>query len=642
MTYYYEVFPLAIGFAGQVLTYASEDILAPGTSVRINVRSKSSNALIYRRVSKPHFTTKSIDGVLDEPALPAHLIALSEWMASYYAVPISLVVRSMVPRGLGKKRRVLSNQTPRQKQRSQIAMNEPQQAALDKIENTTKTVWLHGTTGSGKTRIYVELADRVNSQGKDCILLVPEISLTPQLLDQFKTLSSSNEIYVVHSGLTESQRHSLWRKVANATEPVILIGPRSTLFMPVRNIGLVIIDEAHDQSYHQDQQPRYNALRVGSYLASLTNAQLIMGSATPPIDEMYFAQQKDLTLVRLPDPVFPRAQQITPINLSDKTLFTRNRWLSNQLLESIARNLEQKNKTLLLLNLRGTRQTIFCANCGWFAECPNCLMPLKYHHDNHTYRCHVCDYHESAVVACPSCKQPELTYRGIGTKQLEIDLQKLFPGLRVVRYDRDSTSVSVSHDDIYQQMLDTRTQVIIGTQLVGKGLDIPRLTTVGIIHADTSLQVPDYSSHERTFQMIYQVAGRAGRQGEASEVFVQSFIPSHPAISYAMQRDYGHFYEQELQIRKVAQLPPFVFLAKLIGQFSSLKQAEHKSAELAKKLALNVDIHVLGPAPAYHEYFRGKYHWQIILKSKHRKALTEAIKDLPATWSFSLDPSTLL
>ena len=643
MANYYEIVPYSAGFANRELTYSSDVKLDLGSCVEIELRSKPVMGIVYAKVEKPPFTTKEIIRTIDEPTLPKHLLSLSKWISEYYSTPLSIVLRSIMPRGVGTiRRKLLSSTSSKSNQRSQIAMNSHQQMAVKKIVESTRSVWLHGTTGSGKTRIYVELADMTISKGKDCLILVPEISLTPQLLDQFKTLSSSNNIHIVHSGLTESQRHTLWRKAINSPEPMIIIGARSALFVPLKNIGLIILDEAHDQSYHQDQQPRYSSIRVASYLAKLTNSKLILGSATPPVDEIFLATTKGLTIIRLHEPVFPRSQTSNVINLANKSDFTKNRWLSDQLLDSIENGIKQNKKSLLLLNLRGTRQSIFCGNCGWYAQCPNCQIPLKYHHDYHKYLCHICDFQIKAVVTCPDCKQPELQYKGIGTKQLEVDLKKIFAGVRTVRYDRDSTSKSVSHDDIYQKMVDAKTQVIIGTQLVSKGLDIAELTTIGIVNADTSLQIPDFTSQERTFQMIYQVSGRAGRQGEKSKVFVQSFLPTHPAVQFAVNRDYDSFYRYEIESRKTGQLPPFIFLAKLIGQFSSVAIAEKKSLELAKQLSTDTTLKVLGPAPAFQEYSRGKYRWQIILKSKHRTSLINAVESLPASWSFCLDPDTLL
>ena len=643
---YYELFANTKNKQLNLLTYSSEKKLTPGQHVLIDVRNKTTNGVVINKVEKPDFETNEVNSVIDgEPKVSNELLSLASWMQDYYMSSTTSVFNAILPKGLGKKRqidkpRIINNDTS---QRAQLPLSSSQAVALKEINSAETAIWLHGTTGSGKTRIYVELVEDCIGKGEDCILLVPEISLTPQLVEQFKALSVVSNIVMVHSGLTEAQRHKTWRSIALSDEPVLIIGARSALFMPVKKLGLIIIDEAHETSYYQDSQPKYSSLKVASRLAQISKAKLVFGSATPPLAELYQAKQTGGTVVELPEPVHKSNQSVKMIDLKDKTLFKRHRVFSDELIDSIQRSLDKDEQSLLLLNRRGTRQSISCQNCGWFAECPHCLAPLRYHGDTHKYTCHICAYSTRALASCDDCGQPELSYSGIGTKQIEIDIKKLFPGSNVLRYDQDAVTADTSHAQFYEKIKGRKIDIIIGTQLIAKGFDLPRLSTVGVINADTSLQLPDFSANERTFQLLYQVAGRGGRRGQDSDVFFQTYLTNNPTILAARSRDYHLFYESELKERKAAQLPPFVFIARLECELKDPTKASEKAALLANEIrSNNPGLYVFGPTPSFHEYSRGYYRRQLVVKTKKRSNLYPMIATLPSGWKFELDPPDLL
>lgn len=643
---YYELYVDTKNKQLNVLTYSSKTKLSPGQHVIVEVKGRSTTGLVVAEVEKPEFEAIEISSLIeDEPKLPSHLMSLASWMQDYYLASTTSVLNTILPRGIGKIRRsdkvsIINNDLS---QRAQLPLNNSQVTALREIRDAKSTVWLHGTTGSGKTRIYVDLVEEHINKGEDCILLVPEISLTPQLVEQFETLSTVSSIIIIHSGLTEAKRHKAWRQVAESVDSTLIIGARSALFMPVKKLGLIIIDEAHEASYYQDSQPKYSSLKVASKLAQIGKAKLVLGSATPPLAELYQARQTGGVVVELPEPVHRSNQSVKLIDLKDKTLFKRHRNISDELLDNIQQSLDKGEQSLLLLNRRGTRQSISCQNCGWFAECPHCLVPLRYHGDIHKYTCHICAFSTRAVSSCSSCGQPELSYAGVGTKQIEIDIKRLFPSSSVIRYDQDAVDVDNSHAQFYKKIKGQKIDIIIGTQLIAKGFDLPRLSTVGVINADTSLQLPDFSANERTFQLLYQVAGRGGRRGQDSRVLFQTYLTNNPTIIAAKDRDYNLFYKSELEERKTAQLPPFVFIARLECELKDPLKASNKASDLAKKIRLNYpNLYVFGPTPSFHEYSRGYYRRQLVVKTKKRTNLHPMIASLPSGWKFELDPPDLL
>jgi primosomal protein N' (replication factor Y) len=409
--------------------------------------------------------------------------------------------------------------------RTKIVFNKEQSQALDEIAHATSgTIVLQGVTGSGKTEIYKELARRSVSRGQSVILLVPEISLTSQLISEFA--HDFPDLIVTHSQMTEAERHLAWRTVLHAETAQVIIGPRSALFLPVKNLGVLIIDEAHEPSYKQEQSPRYSALRAASILARENDIKLILGSATPSVADRYLAEVTGRPVVRLDTPARALAQtpDITLVDMTKRGNFKRHRFISDQLIASIEKNLANRKQTLIFHNRRGSASTTLCENCGWTALCPNCLVPLVLHGDRFELSCHICAHREKVPTVCPVCRSTDIIHKGIGTKLIESELRKLFPKARIARFDSDNTA-NETVNSLYEALYKGNIDIAIGTQVVAKGLDLPHLRTVGVIQADSGLSLPDYAAAERAFQLLAQVIGRVGRDEHASEVIVQSYQP---------------------------------------------------------------------------------------------------------------------
>lgn len=641
--YYYLVCPIGvIGGREELLTYHFESELQPGMLVKIPFGRQMKQGLVIQSTPKPQFATKAISTVTDE-LVPTELLKLSLWISQYYGVRLPIVLQTVLPKGLDKKRRattaekkIITRPTNTQPLTSEQAM------AIQTItELNNVTYLLHGVTGSGKTRVYQELAKKQLALKKSVLVLVPEIALTPQLAAEFEHLQKN--VLVLHSALTEAQRHLNWQTLKNSTEPWVVVGPRSALFAPLAQIGLIIVDECHEPSYQQDSQPKYSALRVARKLAELhCDAKLILGSATPLVSDYFMATKTKTPIVRLARPVVQRSLEVEVVDMREREQFGSHSLFSKKLLESMNNSLAQNQQILLFHNRRGTARMSLCSNCGWVAECRNCHIPLRLHHDTSELRCHVCGLKGQLPQVCPTCKNPAIDFKGFGSKRIEAEIRKLYPEVVTARFDSD-TPLSEQLHNRYQNLYDGKIQIIIGTQGIAKGLDLPHLTTVGIVQADSELFIPDYSSTERSFQLTTQVIGRAGRTGEKSQVIIQTLNPDHPALIYARQQDYESFYNHELDERQAEHMPPHTFLLHLTTGYASAKNAESAAEKLKQQIKQKYpDVHVRGPSPAFHEH-RGKlFYWQLVVSSSQRSQLVTIAKNLPQRWQFTLDPINLL
>ena len=646
--HYYEVAPNQIVRASSVsFTYASAIDLTIGQIVLIEVGKKTLIGIILEKVSKPSYVTKEITNVFDLPPLPTPLLYLTRWMAAYYATHLATVLQTILPRGLNKKRRTRNDSMPRvsSRDRTTIVLSEDQTAAINTVSTMTPgTALLHGVTGSGKTYVYIELARRTLAQGNSVILLVPEIALTSQLVDEFS--HHFQDILLAHSKQTEAERHTIWQEALSSAHPRIVIGPRSALFLPLKNIGLIIIDESHEPSFKQEQSPRYSALRAASVLGQAHQAKLVLGSATPSIADYYLARQSERPVISMPTRVKAGAipPQIDIVDMTKRDNFKRHRFLSNKILTQIDDTLQQGFQVLIFHNRRGSTSTTLCDNCAWTASCPRCFTPLTLHADKHHLRCHICGHTEKVPTSCPVCHHANILHKGIGTKLIEAELRKLYPNKTLARFDGDSEtgeSVDKRYTDLYQGNVD----IIIGTQVVAKGLDLPKLRLVGVIQADAGLSLPDYGASERTFQLLAQVVGRVGRSHHPTSVIIQSYQPTHPAIVDGIAQNYEHFYTTTLQERKKEHFPPFTYLLKLTNIYkteaAAIKNAQKVAADLRQKAPRTV--HIFGPTPAFYERQHDTYRWQIILKSTVRADLVQILSLIPAAhWQSELDPISLL
>ena len=455
-----------------------------------------------------------------------------------------------------------------------LPLNPQQQQALEIISSATKPVLLYGVTGSGKTEIYLQAIARVLARGQDAIVLVPEISLTPQTVRRFAA-RFGEQVAVLHSALSDGERYDEWHRIRTG-EARVVVGPRSAVFAPVRHLGLIVVDEEHDPSYKQDETPRYHARDVAVVRAQFEQAGVVLGSATPSLESWLNAQTGKYTLASVPNRVAGRAlPAVHLINMEQEAERTGHPPIfSEPLLDALHLRLERGEQTILFLNRRGYSRVLECPDCGWIAECPDCSVPYTYHQADHCLRCHVCGGWTHLPPQCPDCKNREFNYTGIGTQRAEAALQRCFPHARVLRMDADSTARKFSHDDILSTFRAGRADVLLGTQMIAKGLDFPNVTLVGVLNADTSLHRPDPRASERTYQLLAQVSGRAGRAEKPGEVYLQTFAPDAPAIAAAASdKGFAAFAAQELAARKEAYLPPFCRLATLVFRSKVEEQA---------------------------------------------------------------------
>lgn len=669
---YYEVIPTTTFkksplFSDGLLTYSFDQNLAPGTIVSIPLGKKTALGIIYRKTTAPtdqNFIIKSINKIVHPIPLPNHLLKSLAWLSSYYLNPVAKTANLFLPLGIEKNRRKKSSAStfipqssnPIQDMTSpnaattthyQIPLNPTQKQALTELRKIkTHTKLLHGITGSGKTNIYLELASQVFNSNKSVILLVPEISLTPQLVGRFQE-HFGTQVISLHSKLTEAERHLIWQHIheADQSTPFVIIGPRSALFSPLKNLGLIIIDEAHEPSFYQDTSPRYHALRLASFMAQTLKIDCLLGTATPRVED-YFLAQKNHAYVALSEKAKSITSQtkISLIDLKDRALFTRNRYFSDALLQDIENNLKQHKQTLLFHNRRGSAPLTICEHCGYQVLCPNCLLPLTLHSDSYQLICHTCGHHEPVPSTCPVCHHGSLIHKGFGTKLLESELKKLFKSARIARFDADNATAD-SLTQNFEAVKNGDIDIIIGTQTIAKGLDLPLLNTVGIIQADANLNLPDYAAEERTFQLITQVIGRVGRgHTDINHVFLQTFQPEHPVILAAKSLDYAKFADYLLKKRQLSHLPPFFYLLRI----SIVKKTEDltikKIMELHRALKKIPDVYLSAPTPSFHEYTPSGYSWQIIVKAKKRDSLTHLIESLDQypEIRFAIDPPSLI
>lgn len=627
-----------------LLTYESEQKLNVGQIVTIPLGKKTALGIVMQKCDKPDFATKAIVNILYDEALPSKLTKSLNWLADYYRAPMSSVIQAALPRGITKKRRDKTEKLPEIEKKTDNPLNSAQQQAIKDIEESnSRTTLLHGITGSGKTNVYIELTKHTLEKNQSVILLVPEIALTSQLVHNFR--AHFNNIYLLHSEQSESLRHQIWEKILKTTEPSVIIGPRSALFAPIHNLGLIIIDEAHEPSYTQEQNPKYSALRLAPQLA-----KTVLGTATPLISDYYICKAHN-AIVELNELAIQnnKKSETKLIDFTSRQLFTRSRFLSNPLIESIQNSLDNHTQSMLFHNRRGTAPLTICDKCGWQALCPNCFLPLVLHADKFKMTCHTCGRNFPVPTSCPECNNASIHHKGFGTKLLEQEITRLFPKARVARFDADTES-DKQLNKIYSDVHSGKYDIIIGTQMIAKGFDFPLLTTLGIVQADAGLALPDFSSEERCFQLVTQVIGRAKRGHQDSQIFIQSFQPDNPIIEFAINNNYAALYDYLIQKRQKSALPPYSFLLKLSMTYKTESAAIRNIRALYKLIMQSANslevkqFSVTPPMPAFHERIGAGYSWQLILKTKRRQDLLDIFDKLPNTQylHYTFDPISLL
>jgi primosomal protein N' (replication factor Y) len=544
---------------------------------------------------------------------------------------------------------------------------------------------LHGVTGSGKTEIYMRAVEAVLGQGRQAIVLVPEISLTPQTIGRFGARFPEG-LGIIHSGLSDGERYDTWRRI-RAGHINLVIGPRSALFAPMDNVGLIVLDEEHESSYKQsDVMPTYHARKVAVQLAQLHGAVVLLGSATPDLSTYHRAretdtiqllqlsqrllshrrhlqaQQSDLTSSAVKyKPLGPGYKEVytaplPPVRIVDMRheLRAGNRSMfSRSLQHELRQALDNGEQAILFLNRRGASTFVMCRDCGTVIRCPHCDVPLTFHLSSQRLNCHHCNHQAPVPEICPICQSRRIKYFGVGTQRVEAAVHELLPTARLLRWDRDTTREKGSHQALLEQFAQHRADILIGTQMIAKGLDLPLVTLVGVVSADTALNLPDFRAAERTFQLLAQVAGRAGRGPRGGRVIVQTYTPDHYAIQTAAQHDYDAFYAQERAFRHQLGYPPFARLARLVYTDADAARARDQASELAQTIVGDIarrhldSLSVIGPAPCFLHRLRGRWRWQVLIR-----CVAAATKDplhqllhhltLGRGWRLDVDPLDVL
>ncbi|HVY68701.1 MAG TPA: primosomal protein N' [Verrucomicrobiae bacterium] len=509
---------------------------------------------------------------------------------------------------------------------------------------------LHGVTGSGKTEVYLQAIAHSLERGRGAIVLVPEISLTPQTVERFKARFSSGPlrtlVAVLHSHLSTGERHDEWHKIRQGRARIV-IGARSAIFAPVDPLGLIIVDEEHEHSYKQEEAPRYHARDVAVVRGQMEKAVVVLGSATPSLESFYNVQRGKYALLELT--IRADEKKMPVVRVVDMRQETRKQKgtpiFSQQLREAILQRIEKREQVMLFLNRRGYSTSLQCPKCGYVAGCPNCSVSLTYHRHSQLLCCHICGHEETAPSLCPApqCKSPGIRYSGLGTEKVEDTLTKLFPQARVTRMDSDTLKRKEDYRRILGDFKTGKIDILVGTQMIAKGLHFENVTLVGVIHADLSLHQPDFRASERTFQLLTQVAGRAGRGDVEGEVIVQAFTPFHPAIQYARRHDFAGFYEQEIEFREQLRYPPISRAALLTlkgrNEDKARLSAEHWRKEIEKAAGSLKDLVIAGPAPAPLLRAETFYRYQLMLRTKLMSRLSQVLAKLSETVALPDDVS---
>ncbi|MBI5357881.1 primosomal protein N' [Candidatus Saccharibacteria bacterium] len=648
-TYYYDVIPATAKFRGiEGLTYSSPTELSVGQLVSVDFRGYQTQAVVVAKAKKPDIKIKDL--TWDENIiLPKQSVSLLIKTLAYYPGYAGATAQLFAPSFAAKiKKSHAAEESSDNIDLSSLPQLTDEQALAYKeisgAEDSKSTFLLHGETGSGKTRVYIELAKDAISRDKSVLILTPEISLTTPLASQFREIFG-NKVFINHSSLTPKQRLEIWAKLLFTKDPIILIGPRSSLFIPFSHLGLIIVDEFHEPAYKQESAPFYNAVRIASILASESSAKLILGSATPSINEYFLAENKNIPILRMTKQAITKSHRTFEskiIDLSNKNERSAYPLISNTLIRLLKDEIENNRQSLLFINKRGSARTIACQNCGWRALCPNCDLPLVYHGDQNLIRCHTCGFNDKPIYNCPECKSPDVQFKSPGTKTIVEQLKKTFPGSNILRFDKDNKKDERLENN-YEDIKSGNVNIIVGTQLLIKGHDLPNLGLVAMLQADSSLNFPDFSSEERSFQMIRQLSGRVGRGHGKGKVIIQTFEPNNHLIEMALNGSWQEFYESQIKQRKNLGFPPFYHALKIEASRKTRKSAEASMDKLATKInQSSPGVKILGPSPSFIEKKNGSYCWQIIVKSRERSDLCNILLQLSGNYKANIDPGDFL
>lgn len=662
MQYAEIIIPQKIFNNQESLTYSiSEELFKQeenllGKIVEIPLRKKNIRGVIYRiHSNKPTYATKEIISIVENaPHLNELQLFLLEYISKYYLCPFYKTLKLFIPAQFFTKKKITIKEAEEIKLPSAYKpfnLTSEQTKALEGIYKAeAKTILLHGITGSGKTEVYRRLTEEIIKNGEQILILIPEISLTPQTVNNFEK-QFGNNIAIIHSQLSAKKKQDYWLMIKNGYTKII-IGSRSAIFAPFQKLGMIIIDEEHEDSYKQEQNPRYDTRNIAEKISEFLKIKLILGSATPSLESYFKAQNKEFELLSLTERVQTDYLTTLPlVNIVDlrEELKKKNFSIFSDLLfEKIKEKLSKNEQIILFLNRRGAASAVICRECGHTSKCPHCEIALTYHRkiqlENQIYDaerliCHHCGKIFPLPKRCVNCQGVYIKYIGIGTQKIEEEVKKLFPQAKVLRADRDTVKKEDDFKNIFTQFKNHEADILIGTQMIGKGLHLPKVNLVGVILADLSLTIPDFRSSEKTFQLLTQVAGRAGRESSTGEVIIQSYMPEHYAIQAACQHDFKTFYEKEIQIRQEHNFPPFANLVKLTLSDKDKEKGFYKSQALLAKfqdlLENNQDFKLeLNLYPALIPKLKNLYRWHILLSGKNPRQFLE---NFPFLWNDKSD-----
>lgn len=652
--HYYEILPLQKTSAKeQTFTYSYSEEIAIRSLVKINLRNKNLRGIVIKKVPKPPYKTKEITELIyQKPILSDWQLELAKRISNYYLATIGEAVNNFVSFKVAKRKLRINNQELQKiKPEAPPKLTTQQKEIIEKIEKqpaASKSL-IFGVTGSGKTEIYLQLAQKALESEGQTVILVPEISLTPQTYERvIKRLPQKAAIW--HSQLSPIEKFYTWEKVKNKEINVIL-GARSALFLPFSDLRYIIIDEEHESSYKQDKAPRYEAARVAEWLTELTGAKLVLGTATPKIETFYKVQKGEYNLYSLNKRIVQKDMPpVYVIDMRDEFRKKNFSIFSEKLQNAIKETIKNKKQVLLFVNRRGASTFTICRDCGYVEKCPRCEIPLVYHlnEKEHTLRCHYCNYQKNVPSKCPDCKSYAIKHFGLGTQRAELEAKKLFPEAKIKRLDSDTAHKKDSIKNIFENYREGKFDILIGTQMITKGWDLPNINLIGVISADTNLNIPDYKSAEKTFGLLTQVAGRTGRGTKQGRVIIQTYNPDNYAIKYAQKHDFESFYQEEIKNRKKYFYPPFSRIIKLLYRSKKEEEALQKANTMYQKLVkiLPRDFEIKEPTHSFIYKKMGYFNWQIIVKAPLNSNIFEINKKIAAAlepnWIADVDPDNLL
>ena len=520
--------------------------------------------------------------------------------------------------------------TPKKLTAEQAQATNAVDQAID--EKQAATFLLEGVTGSGKTEVYLQIIQHALAQGKSALMLVPEISLTPQIVRQFKA-RFGDQVALLHSALSDGERYDEWRRIEKGDAQVV-VGARSAIFAPIKNLGVIIMDEEHETSYKQEDMPRYHARDVAQWRGQYHHCPVVLGSATPSLESRARAQKGVYQWLRLTKRINGKdLPHVQLVDMRQAVRYAPTTDISQELATEIQKKLALNEQVVLMLNRRGYSSFLMCRECGEVIKCPNCDISLTYHKDTNSLKCHYCGHEEPVPQVCPNCHSKAVRYFGTGTQRVEKELTELFPTARILRMDVDTTRRKGAHERILDEFGKHHADILLGTQMIAKGLDFPNVTLVGVLNADTSLGLPDFRASERTFQLLTQVSGRAGRAEKEGNVLIQTYNPDHYAIQYAQRQDYEHFFGKEMQVRHQGGYPPYYYTIQITASARTEADAAQKMFQIRGEIVnyLSQNAVILGPTPQSIMRINNRYYYQLVIKYKNEPQLENYLQNLLLT-----------